>query len=74
MNNDITVAANSPFSVDLLTGHRHVKILGGYDVSGITRNWPMYLLPDDGIYPSRAIFCGPNQSPLKVMEKNFTRR
>jgi Plant transposon protein len=72
-NNNLTVAANSPFVIDLLTGHRNVKITGGYGVRGVTRDCKMYLLAE-GIYPSWAIFCGPNHSLLNVKKKHFTMR
>jgi Plant transposon protein len=72
-NNDLTVAANSPFFIDILTGKRNINLPGGYEVNGTTRDWPMYLLADV-IYLSWAIFCGPNHSPMNIKEKYFSQR
>jgi Plant transposon protein len=49
-NNDITVQANSPLFIDILTEERKMHILGGYIVDITARDWPTYLFCD-GIYP-----------------------
>jgi Plant transposon protein len=72
-NNDLQVAANSPFFIDIFTGKRDIKLPGGYEVNGVRRDWPMYLLAD-GMYPSWATFCGSNHSPISLKEKCFSKR
>jgi Plant transposon protein len=72
-NNDITVLANSPFFIDILSGKRKMNVLGGYIVKNTVREWPMYLLCD-GIYPKWAIFVGPNHSPMSQKESFFAKQ
>jgi Plant transposon protein len=50
-----------------------MKLPGGYEVNGVRRDRLMYLFAD-GMYPSWAIFCGPNHSPMNLKEKYFSKR
>lgn len=61
-NNDLTVAANSPLLIDILSGRRRMHLPDGYVVNGVRRSWLLYFL-GDSIYPRWAIYYLPEDPP-----------
>ena len=72
-NIDITVVDNSPLFIDILTDNRSITLPEGFEVNGVTRNWPLYYFAD-GIYPEWSIFVKPLPAPVNDRERYFTKR
>lgn len=71
-NNDVTVAESSPLIISILQGQRRIRLLEGFMLGGLRKNWDLYFLAD-GIYPRWSIFLKPVHAPLTEKQKRFTK-
>lgn len=67
-NNDITVAENKPMLSSILYGRRTMKLLEGYVVDGVQRDWNLYYLVY-GIYQPWSIFLKPIHTPINIQRQ-----